>query len=108
MNAAWRNRYEVAIDAAHQAGALALEHFDREVAVEWKADDSPVTIADKSAEALLRTTLLGRFPDDGFLGEESGDTPGGSGFRWIIDPIDGTRSFVRAIPIWAVLVGLED
>ena len=107
MNAAWRNRYEVAIDAAHQAGALALEHFDREVAVEWKADDSPVTIADKSAEALLRTTLLGRFPDDGFLGEESGNTPGGSGFRWIIDPIDGTRSFVRAIPIWAVLVGLE-
>jgi histidinol-phosphatase len=107
MNAEWRSRYEVAIEVAQQAGALALQHFDREIAVEWKADDSPVTIADRSAEALLRTTLLGRFPSDGFLGEESGDTPGSSGYRWIIDPIDGTRSFVRGIPIWAVLVGLE-
>ncbi len=55
----------------------------------------------------MRTTLLGRFPGDGFLGEESGDTPGTSGYRWIIDPIDGTRSFVRGIPLWATLVGLE-
>src|SRR5207248_5430586 len=73
----------------------------------WKADDSPVTLADRNAEELLRNSLLSRFPTDGFLGEESGDTPGSSGFRWIIDPIDGTRSFVRDIPIWAVLVGLE-
>jgi histidinol-phosphatase len=51
--------------------------------------------------------LLGAFPGDGFLGEESSDTPGPSGFRWIIDPIDGTRSFVRGIPIWGTLVGLE-
>jgi histidinol-phosphatase len=107
MNAEWRSRYEVAIEAAQRAGELALQHFDQEIAVEWKADQSPVTIADKNAEALLRTTLLGRFPRDGFLGEESGDTPGSSGFRWIIDPIDGTRSFVRGIPIWACLVGLE-
>ena len=107
MNAEWRNRYEVAIDAAQKAGELALKHFDQDIAVEWKADDSPVTVADRSAEALLRTTLLGRFSQDGFLGEESGDSPGSSGYRWIFDPIDGTRSFVRGIPIWAVLVGLE-
>jgi histidinol-phosphatase len=56
---------------------------------------------------MLRGTLLGRFPRDGFLGEESGATPGSSGFRWIIDPIDGTRSFVRGVPLWATLVGLE-
>src|SRR5262249_2255404 len=77
------------------------------VAVEWKQDDTPVTIADREAEAMLRTTLLGRFPDDGFLGEEHGEKAGSSGFRWIIDPIDGTRNFVRAIPLWGTLVGLE-
>jgi len=107
MNPDWRTRYELAVDAARQAGRLALGHFEGEVMVEWKLDRSPVTVADRDAEALLRSTLLGAFPQDGFLGEESGDTPGSSGFRWIIDPIDGTRSFVRGIPIWATLVGLE-
>ncbi|MCI0683613.1 MAG: histidinol phosphate phosphatase [Gemmataceae bacterium] len=107
MNADWRNRYEVALDAAFQAGQFALQHFDQDIAVQWKADESPVTIADQGAEQLLRTTLLGKFPYDGFLGEESGAAPGTSGYRWIIDPIDGTRSFVRGVPIWATLVGLE-
>jgi histidinol-phosphatase len=107
VNPAWRSRYEVAVDAARKAGQHALRYFDTNLTVEWKGDQSPVTIADRETEALLRTTLLGAFPDDGFLGEESGDTPGTSGFRWVIDPIDGTRSFVRAIPIWATLVGLE-
>jgi histidinol-phosphatase len=103
----WRNRYEVAIEAARAAGQTALGYFDTGLAVEWKQDQSPVTVADREAEALLRTTLLSRFPEDGFLGEESGDQPGSSGFRWIIDPIDGTRSFVRGIPIWGTLVALE-
>jgi histidinol-phosphatase len=107
MNADWRSRYELAIDAAHGAGRFALRHFDVGVAVEWKQDQSPVTVADRGAEELLRTTLLGKFPRDGFLGEESGMAPGDSGFRWIIDPIDGTRSFVRGVPLWATLVGLE-
>ena len=107
MNPEWRSRYELAVDAARQAGRLALRYFDTELAVEWKADQSPVTVADREAEALLRTTLLGRFPADGFLGEESGDVAGTSGFRWVIDPVDGTRSFVRGVPIWATLVGLE-
>src|SRR5262245_17723871 len=98
MNADWRARYDVAIAAARKAGRLALDYYDRPVEVLWKDDQSPVTVADREAEALLRTTLLGRLPTDGFLGEESGDTPGSSGFRWIIDPVDGTRSFVRGVP----------
>ncbi len=107
MNPDWRSRYETALEAAHQAGRFALGHFDVGVAVEWKEDQSPVTLADRGAEQLLRTSLLQRFPQDGFLGEESGSTAGSSGYRWIIDPIDGTRSFVRGVPLWATLVGLE-
>lgn len=107
MNSEWRNRYEVAVEAADKAGQLALRYFDGSFTVEWKSDLSPVTVADREAEQMLRQTLQRAFPDDGFLGEEFGDTPGTSGFRWIVDPIDGTRSFVRGIPLWATLVGLE-
>jgi histidinol-phosphatase len=107
MNPDWRTRYETAMDVARQAGRLALRYFDNRVPVEWKQDQSPVTVADREAEGLLRTRLLGAFPADGFLGEESGDVAGSSGFRWIIDPIDGTRNFFRGIPIWGTLVGLE-
>ena len=107
MNADWRNRYDAALQAADQAGQFALQYFDRDIAIEWKADDSPVTVADRGSEDLIRKALLGKFPGDGFLGEEFGATPGTSGYRWIIDPIDGTRSFVRGIPIWACMIGLE-
>jgi histidinol-phosphatase len=107
MNPDWRTRYELAVEAATRAGDFARSHFDAGIRVEWKADNSPVTAADRGAEELLRKEITARFPDDGFLGEEYGDTPGTSGFRWVIDPIDGTRSFVRNIPIWATLVGLE-
>ena len=107
MDAAWRSRYEVMVQAAKAAGELALSFFDRDVTVEWKHDQSPVTIADRHAEQLLRGLIATAFPGDGFLGEEFGDTPGTTGYRWIIDPIDGTRCFVRNIPHWATLVGLE-
>jgi histidinol-phosphatase len=107
MNPEWRARYEVAVRAAHEAGQLALGYYEADPQVEWKEDQSPVTVADREAEALLRRTLLGKFPADGFLGEESGNTPGQSGYRWIIDPIDGTRGFVRGVPLWGTLVGLE-
>jgi histidinol-phosphatase len=107
VNPEWRTRYDAAVTAARKAGQLALRYFDNNVNVEWKKDQSPVTVADRETEALLRTTLRGAFPNDGFLGEEHGEEPGTSGFRWIIDPIDGTRNFVRAIPIWGTLVGLE-
>jgi histidinol-phosphatase len=107
MIAAWNDRYQLALKAAQEAGQFALQHYDQDVKVEWKEDHSPVTLADRGAEGLLRAALLGQFPDDGFLGEESGHTPGSSGYRWIIDPIDGTRSFIRGIPLWATMVGLE-
>ncbi|VTR99881.1 inositol monophosphatase family protein [Tuwongella immobilis] len=107
MNPEWRSRYELAIEAAHQAGKLAMSYFEHPLEVERKSDDSPVTIADRSAEERIRGLVSKFFPQDGFLGEEYGDQPSSSGFRWIIDPIDGTKSFVRGIPIWATLIGLE-
>jgi histidinol-phosphatase len=107
VNPEWSRRYEVAIDACRRAGRVALGYFDAGLAVEWKSDHSPVTVADRETEQSLRRSLLEAFPDDGFLGEEFGDAPGTSGYRWVVDPIDGTRNFVRGIPVWATLVGLE-
>lgn len=107
MNPEWKSRYEAAVDVARAAGDLAMSLFAGGVAIEWKQDESPVTVADRNAETLIRETLLGYFPGDGFLGEEFGDAPGASGYRWIIDPIDGTRSFIRGIPLWGTLIGLE-
>src|SRR5439155_1308319 len=85
----------------------ALGYFEAVLAVEWKTDQTPVTVADRETEQELRSSLQRLFPGDGVFGEEYGDLPGTSGFRWVIDPIDGTRSFVRGIPVWATLVGLE-
>jgi histidinol-phosphatase len=107
LNPDWRARYEIAVAAADRAARHALGFFDGRFTIETKADLSPVTVADREAEALLREAVAAAFPDDGFLGEEYGDTPGTSGYRWILDPIDGTRSFVRGIPVWGTLVGLE-
>ena len=113
MNPDAQPRYELAVRAAREAGAIALRYYPDTTAaefvsrIEWKADDSPVSLADREAEVHLRSVLLAAFPDDGFLGEEYGDTVGTSGYRWIVDPIDGTRSFIRGIPLWATLVGLE-
>jgi histidinol-phosphatase len=107
MNPEWKNRYEVMVEAARAAGELALGYFDRDIVVEQKHDQSPVTIADRHAEQALRERLTAAFPKDGLLGEEFGETAGSSGYCWIIDPIDGTRCFVRNIPHWATLVGLE-
>lgn len=107
MNRAWQDRYECAIEAVREAGRKALELFDAPITVEWKSNESPVTVADRQAEESLRSRLSRFFPKDGFLGEELGESQGESGYRWIIDPIDGTRNFVRGIPLWGTLVGLE-
>jgi len=98
---------DFAMDAAWQAGQLTLAHFQTGVVVEQKADDSPVTIADRGAEELLRRLIESRFPDHAILGEEFGVSDRDSTYRWIIDPIDGTRSFIRGVPLYGVLVGLE-
>jgi histidinol-phosphatase len=100
-------RYDLARRAAEEAGRLARAIFDGAFEVEWKADQSPVTVADRDAERHIRSMVAERFPGDGFVGEEYGTTPTASGFRWVIDPIDGTKSFVRGVPLWGTLVGLE-
>lgn len=107
MNPDFRTRSELAVDVARKAGELALGYFQGEVAVETKADLSPVTIADRSAEELVRKIVAQHFPNDGFLGEEFGDQPGSSGYRWVIDPIDGTKPFIRGVPLWGTLIGVE-
>lgn len=92
---------------AQAAGRITLEHFGR-VAVRFKDDGSEVTAADLAAEAFIRATVAEAFPDDGIMGEEEAETPSRSGRRWIIDPIDGTRSFGSGVPLYAVLLTLEE
>ena len=108
MSADRKKRMHVAAAAAGEAGNSTLRYFQTDVAVELKADQSPVTIADKESERFLFGRLRREFPEDGFLGEESGETPGSSGYRWIVDPIDGTKSFVQGVPLYGVMVGLVD
>ncbi len=89
------------------AGELVMEHYEQQVAVDRKADNSPVTVADREAEHLLRERILQQFPDDAILGEEHGVRAGQSGYRWILDPIDGTKSFIAGVPLFGTLVAVE-
>jgi len=104
---AYERELEVARRAVEHAGQLTLEYFGATYTVEYKADASPVTVADRGGETLIREELAAAFPADGIVGEEFPETIGTSGRRWIIDPIDGTASFVRGVPLYGVLVGLE-
>ncbi len=99
---------EFAVETAWRAGRLTLAHFQTGVAAETKADQSPVTIADRAAETLCRELIEARYPRDGILGEEMGETRPGTRRRWIVDPIDGTRSFVHGVPLYSVLLALEE
>jgi myo-inositol-1(or 4)-monophosphatase len=93
---------------AREAGALTLEYFLTDGArAEFKSDDTPVTIADRKAEELIRRRIAETWPDHQIVGEEYGATEGTSDYRWIIDPIDGTKSFVHGVPLYAVLIALE-
>jgi histidinol-phosphatase len=94
-------------DIAREAGAITQRHFQGSFVAERKADNSFVTIADREAEAYLRARIAEAFPDDSILGEEEGEQPGSSNRRWILDPIDGTYSFVHGVPLYGVLIGLE-
>lgn len=99
---------ELAKLMAQEAGALALDYQRRGVTAEAKADESPVTAADRACEKLIVDLITREFPDDGVLGEEGANRAAKNGRKWIVDPIDGTRDFVRGIPLWAVLIGLEE
>jgi len=93
---------------ARHIGTVALRHYRSVLTVETKSDGSPVTIADREAEEAARAWLAAHFPDDGVLGEELGEQAGTSGRKWVIDPIDGTMSFVRGVPLWGSLVALVE
>lgn len=97
-----------AIDAATAAGDIALHYFRTNLTVETKADRTPVTRADRECESRIVEILSARFPDIGFLGEEHGERLGRSNARWIVDPIDGTKNFIRGIPFFATLIALEE
>ena len=103
----WQQEIEVCRALARRAGALALEHAARGVQGVDKEDGSPVTVADRECERLIVEGLRAVFPEDGFLGEEGSSTEGRSGRRWIVDPIDGTRDYLRGLPSWSNLIGLE-
>jgi histidinol-phosphatase len=98
---------DFAVQLARDAGEIAQLHFRGSFTTERKADNSFVTTADREAEAHLRTAIVRAFPADGILGEEEGERTGRTNRRWIIDPVDGTYSFVHRVPLFAVLLGLE-
>src|SRR4030042_4084238 len=99
----------VAIETAKAAGDLAYRYFKTQTAswrITYKPDKSPVTKADIEAEKLIRKIISKKFPDHGIVGEEMEETNPNARFKWIIDPIDGTKQFVRGIPFWATLLAL--
>ena len=101
-------RLGFARELADLADTLVLKHFQsHSLVAEVKRDGSPVTIADRQAEELIRAAITKRFPEDGVLGEEFGETIGRSEFRWIIDPIDGTKAFVCGVPLFGSLIAVE-
>lgn len=99
---------DFAVEVAWRAGRATLAHYQTGVIADAKADASPVTVADRTAEALVRELIGSRFPDDAILGEEEGESGSGAERRWIVDPIDGTRTFVRGVPFFGVMLALEE
>lgn len=98
---------DVATEAAKKAGELAYRYFKRQsTRVTYKPDNSPVTRADIEAEKLIRKIITKNFPDHGIIGEELPAVNPDAKFKWIIDPIDGTKEFVRGIKTWSVLLAL--
>jgi histidinol phosphatase-like enzyme (inositol monophosphatase family) len=97
-----------AIEFAKQAGAFTLDYFyDPGLVVERKRDATPVTAADRGAERILRERISERFPQDSIVGEEFPVREGTSEYRWILDPIDGTKSFIHGVPTYSTLIGIE-
>ncbi len=99
-------RLAFALELVHRAGRLTLGHFQTGALVETKADESPVTIADREAESLIRRAIELAYPGEAILGEEEGETGEGKA-RWVVDPIDGTKSFICGVPLYATLLAYE-
>ena len=102
-----RSYLDFTIETAHLAGKLTLGYFQTGLRPDFKSDDTPVTVADRQAEALIRDRIEERYPRHAIVGEEYGtDGDAQASHCWFIDPIDGTKSFVRGVPLYAVLIGL--
>ena len=100
---------DFAVSIAKEAGELTLSLFnDLNLEIIKKSDGSPVTEADRGAERLLRKRISDSFPEDSIIGEEEENVLGSSGRTWILDPIDGTQSFINGVPLFANLVAFED
>lgn len=95
------------VSAAREAGEITLRYFKKEFQTRLKGKDNFVTQADIEAEEFLRRRIAERYPEDAIVGEEGGESAGSSGRRWILDPIDGTYSFVHGVPFYGVLLGVE-
>ena len=102
------SRLHFALQMASAASELILKHYQVDgLLVESKSDDSPVTVADRGAELLIRKMLAESFPQDGILGEEFESVPSRNGYRWVLDPIDGTKPFIHGVPLFGTLIGIE-
>lgn len=102
------SRLNFALDVAEEASALILSFYQRsDLVVESKRDASPVTAADRGAELLIRRKIAENYPADAILGEEFGEQAGTSGYRWILDPVDGTKAFIHGVPLFGTLIGVE-
>lgn len=98
---------DLAAEAAYMAGRRTLCYFNSGVAVEFKRDNTPVTQADREAEQLIRRRISEVYPKHSIIGEEAGETSGDPDYKWIIDPIDGTKTFICGVPMYGVLIGVE-
>ncbi len=97
---------EAAKEIAYLGGQHTLKYFKKDFEVISKADDSPVTIADRETEQVIREEILKRYPDHGIIGEEFGITNEDSSIQWVLDPIDGTKSFIHGVPFYTTLIGI--
>jgi len=97
---------EAAIEIARIGGEHTLKYFKKDINIISKEDDSPVTVADRETEQVMRSEIQKRFPDHGIIGEEYGQTNEESNITWVLDPIDGTKSFIHGVPFYTTLIGV--
>jgi len=97
---------KIALGASEVAEKIILSHYQQNINVEWKKDNTPVTIADKASEEAIRNFFARETPDFGMIGEEFGVENPEAEYQWIVDPIDGTKSFIHGVPLFGTLIGL--
>ena len=108
LNRIYQSYLDFAVETAYLAGRLTLGYFHSNTKADFKADDTPVTAADREAEALIRKRIENAYPGHAIVGEEYGASgKSDESHRWFVDPIDGTKSFVHGVPLYSVLIGLE-